>query len=277
MRNVLLDGTNLRLSRIGFGTGRLFSLRSIGSTSARHRLLTAAYDSGITHFDTAPSYGSGIAESDLRAILASHPDATVATKVGIYTAGGEDQTPISVAFRKGVGKIIPSLCKKTVDWSVDRARRSLDGSLRRLGRERVDLYLLHEPHAHLLAADEWLQWLECERDRVANFGIACEAGRLAPFLASESPLAKIVQCSDSVEGREADVLIQAGRPLQITFGYFSEAKRHPNFCAEKALAGALRRNSAGCILVSTGRPERIGGLVSAVDKHDATAAVACAS
>lgn len=274
MRNVLLDGTTLRLSRIGFGTGRLFSLRSIGATSERRRLLAAAYDSGITHFDTAPSYGSGIAESDLRALLASHPDATVATKVGIYTAGGEDQTPISVALRKGVGKIIPSLCKKTADWSLDRARRSLEGSLRRLGRERIDLYLLHEPHAHLLAADEWLRWLESEQDRVANFGIACEAGRLPPFLASESPLAKIVQCSDSIEAHEADVLIQAGRPLQITFGYLSEATRHPNFCAEKTLAHALRRNSTGCILVSTGRPERIRSLVTAVEKHEADTAVA---
>ena len=59
-----------------------------------------------------------------------------------------------------------------VDWSVKRARSALSASLRRLGRERIDLYLWHEPDLRLIATDEWLRWLEDERARVAWFGVA---------------------------------------------------------------------------------------------------------
>src|ERR1700676_1137003 len=152
MRQILLDRTSLRISRFAFGTSRLLN---VGSHRRRVRLLAAAYDSGITHFDTAPYYGFGIAERDLKTFLAGHPDATVATKVGLYPPGGADQSIFSVLFRKAAGKFYPVLSKPLVDWSVTQARKSLDGSLRRLGRERIDLYLLHEAQAHLLATDEW--------------------------------------------------------------------------------------------------------------------------
>jgi D-threo-aldose 1-dehydrogenase len=255
MKQVLLDRTSLRLSRFGFGTGGLLNA---GSSRRRQRLLAAAYQYGITHFDTAPYYGFGMAERDLRPLLRQHPDATVATKVGIYPPGGADQLTFSVLVRKAGGTLFPSLSKPTIDWCVERARKSLDGSLRRLGRDHIDLYLLHEPEAHLVPTDEWLAWLDSERDRVAAFGIACDIQRLPPFLINEHPLARVVQCSDSVDGREADVLLKAGRPLEITYGYLSaSAAQHRNFRAETVLAAALRRNFAGCILVFTSKEERL--------------------
>src|SRR5271169_1306729 len=218
VRKVLLENTSLKLSRLGFGTSRLFN---VASPRLRQRLLASAHDHGMTHFDTAPLYGFGVAERELKPVLARHPDATIATKVGLYPPGGADQHDFSVFFRKVAGKLVPIFSKAVVDWSVDRARKSLDGSLRRLGRIRIDLYLLHEPEAHLLAADEWLSWLESERDRVAAFGIAADAATLPAFLTGRHPLARIVQCSDSIANAEADVLIRAGVPLQITYGYIA--------------------------------------------------------
>jgi D-threo-aldose 1-dehydrogenase len=265
MRKIMLGEMSLNLSRFGFGTSRLFN---VATPRLRQRLLATAYEHGITHFDTAPLYGFGVAERELKTVLAAHPDATVATKVGLYPAGGADQHAFSVIFRKVAGKLVPAFSKAIVDWSIDRARKSLDGSLRRLGRERIDLYFLHEPEAHLLATDEWHAWLDSERDRVKAFGIACEAAKLPAFFVGEHPLARIVQCSDSISGAEADVLIRAGRPLQITYGYITAAKRDPKPDIEAALIAALRRNWQGCILVSTSKEERIRCFAKLLEKYD---------
>jgi len=261
----MLGEMSLTLSRFGFGTSRLFN---VASPRLRERLLATAYEHGITHFDTAPLCGFGVAERDLKTLLAAHPDATVATKVGLYPPGGADQHAFSVFFRKVAGRLVPAFSKVIVDWSIDRARKSLDGSLRRLGRERIDLYLLHEPEAHLLATDEWLAWLDSERDRIKAFGIACEAAKLPAFFVGGHPLARIVQCSDSISGTEADVVIRAGRPLQITYGYISAAKRGPNPDIEATLIAALSRNSQGCILVSTSKEERIRRFAELLEKYD---------
>jgi aryl-alcohol dehydrogenase-like predicted oxidoreductase len=265
MRKIVLGEKSLYLSRFGFGTSRLFN---VVLPRVRQRLLAAAYENGVTHFDTAPLYGFGIAERELNPLLTAHPDATVATKVGLYPPGDADQPAFSVFFRKVAGKLVPVFSKAIVDYSVERARKSLDGSLRRLGRERVDLYLLHEPDAHLLATDEWLGWLDSERNRVRAFGIACEAAKLPPFLVGKHPLAQIVQCSDSIRDTEANVLIRAGRPLQITYGYITAAKRDPKPNVEAALVAALRRNSQGCILVSTSKEARIRRFAELVEKYD---------
>ena len=157
------------------------------------------------------------------------------------SGGGVAKTTKASILRKVAGKLVPIFSKAVVDWSVDRARKSLDGSLRRLGRGRIDLYLLHEPEAHLLATDEWLSWLESERDRVAAFGIAADAAKVPAVLTGGNPLARIVQYSDSIANAEADVLVRAGVPLQITYGYIASAKRDPKADIEAALAAALRR------------------------------------
>lgn len=252
MNQITLPGTDLRLSRFSFGTASLFNASA--SPVERGRLLAAAYDHGFTHFDTAPYYAFGIAERDLGAFLATRPKATVATKVGLYSPGGESQPAALVFLRKAAGRALPALSRPAVDWSVARARAALSASLKRLGRERIDLYLLHEPDARLIAADEWLRWLEDERRRVGAFGVAGASQRVAPFIESASPLAAVVQTQDSIAGREADALIRAGRPLQLTYGYVSAARGE---AAAAVLAAALRRNRTGSILVSTRRIDRL--------------------
>jgi D-threo-aldose 1-dehydrogenase len=254
MRQVVLFGTNISVSRFSFGTASLFN---VGSAKRRAKLLEKAYDCGFSHFDTAPYYGFGAAERDLKPLLRAHPDITVATKVGIYSPGAEEQPSATVFLRKAAGKIIPALSRPIIDWNIARARDALSGSLRRLGRERVDLYLLHEPELELLDADEWLRWLESERDRVARFGIAVDSMKLPPFIASAHPLASFIQTVDSIEHREADMLLDHHRPLQITYGYVSAARRSGPVDVSAVLAAALRRNESGSILVSTRKPERL--------------------
>jgi D-threo-aldose 1-dehydrogenase len=254
MKQVIIPGTDLSVSRFSFGTASLFG---VGSAKQRAHLLAAAYDCGFTHFDTAPYYGFGTAERDLGPLLKSHPNATVATKVGLYAPGGESQPALSVFIRKAGGRVLPVLSRPIIDWNVARAHDALTASLRRLGRERVDLYLLHEPALELLNSDEWLGWLESEHDRVARFGIAVNPLRVRQFLRAASPLAQVIQTADSVKSREADIIQEYHRQLQITYGYVRAAKSEGNVDALTILAEALKRNASGSIIVSTRQLKRL--------------------
>lgn len=257
MKTVIIPGTDLSTSRFIFGTASLFRA---GSRRTRRHLLDAAVQHGFLHFDTAPYYGFGYAERDLAPLLKAHPDVRVTTKVGLYSAGGESQSQASVLLRKIGGKALPRLSRPVRSFDLKRARAALEGSLRRLGREHIDLYMLHEPELHLLEPAEWLDWLESLRrsGQVGRFGLALTARQLQPFLQSKSPLADVVQVVDSLEQREADILTSHQRPLQITFGYVSAALRAGDTTAvPELLRLALQRNAHGAIIVSTRRPERL--------------------
>ena len=90
------------------------------ATAVIHRAL----DLGVTFFDTAEMYGPHVNEIQVGKALADRRDrAFVATKFGIgYNA---DRT------------------KLTVDGSPANVRRAIEGSLKRLGMDHVDLYYLH--------------------------------------------------------------------------------------------------------------------------------------
>ena len=131
MNRVLIPGTDISTSRFIFGTASLFN---VGTSRDRQKLLHLAIDKGFSHFDTAPYYGFGMAERDLAPLLASHHEVTVTTKVGIYPPGGELQSGPTIFLRKASGKIVRALSRRIIDGSVSRAQKSLEGSLKRLGR-----------------------------------------------------------------------------------------------------------------------------------------------
>ena len=115
MRKVALADTDLQVSRFIFGTAGLFNA---GGLKRRLELLESAFDQGVTHFDTAPYYGFGAAERAMKPFLARHPEATVTTKVGIYSPGGERQPDGLVFLRKAAGRVIPAISRPTIDWSL---------------------------------------------------------------------------------------------------------------------------------------------------------------
>ncbi|MGD8926891.1 MAG: aldo/keto reductase, partial [Thioalkalispiraceae bacterium] len=219
MKIIELPLCGLKVSRFIFGTASLFNV-NVARPKKRQNLLAAAVDAGFSHFDTAPSYGFGWAERDLAPILKAHPDVSFTSKVGIYSPGGENQGNISVFLRKAAGRIIPAISRFTIDFSLSRAKDALEGSLKRTGRDTIDLYTLHEPELPLLQVDEWKRWLEdCKSSgKVREFGFALTADQLAPFLERDIMIGNIIQLIDSLEDREADILAQYGKPMQITYG-----------------------------------------------------------
>lgn len=253
MDRIAIGGDGLAVPRLIFGTASLF-----GAGSGRHRLalLESAVDHGFSHFDTAPYYGFGMAERDLAAILRRHPAVTVTSKVGLYAPGGEAQPALSILLRKAAGRWFGSLSRPAVDFSLARARRSLEGSLRRLGRAHIDLYLLHEPDIALVGTDEWSRWLEDRRrdGTIGGYGLAGRPERLMPFIEPASPLAAILQSSAGT------ALLPADR-LGISYGHIHEARaRGVTAPAVEILRSAMRARPGQAIIVATRRPERIAPL-----------------
>jgi aryl-alcohol dehydrogenase-like predicted oxidoreductase len=212
-------------------------------------------DIGITHFDTSPYYGFGLAEAELGRFGCRR--LTIATKIGLYPPVGTLGHRVSSLWvRKAVGKFIPTLSRPIVDWTVARAERSLGESLQRLNRDHIDILFLHEPRYSLSGSDELQLWLERERDRgrIAYWGLAGEPHVVREWMQLRPSGIDVVQTRNSLMCNEAVAL--SDRAPDITYGYLS-SPAPANMDGAAILREALRRNPRGAILFSTSNEARI--------------------
>ena len=121
----------LATSAIGFGCMGLSQGYGPADDTTSVQTFHAALDAGITLFDTAMSYGQGHNETLVGQALRDHPAAQIATKFGI------------VRHDDGVA----------LDAHPDRIRGYCEASLRRLGRDVIDLYYLHRVDPSVPLAD----------------------------------------------------------------------------------------------------------------------------
>ncbi len=210
--------------QLGFGCSYLLGPGADRQKSLR--LLAAAYDAGIRHFDTARLYGQGECEALLGEFLRERPDATVTTKFGIeppnpaqraFMAAGRRIRALSALarFLRGSGK---------VKFSAANARTSLERSLQALGRERVELFLLHEPQRLDLVHDDLLCFLEDARaaGKIGNFGIGGEYARVGELYATRRAYTPVIQFEHSVFSPEISIP-EARRIYYRTFSRPTEA------------------------------------------------------
>src|SRR5437868_430711 len=120
MQQRALGSTGLMVSVLGFGCGSVGGLMVRGEAADQRAAVARALDAGITYFDTAPSYGDGRSEENLGRALR---DLDASNRVVVGT-----KVRVSLEERSDAASAI---------------RRSLEQSLQRLGRERVDLLQLH--------------------------------------------------------------------------------------------------------------------------------------
>lgn len=137
-----LGSTALRLTEIGFGAASIGNLHRATSDEDAFAALTEAWESGIRYFDTAPHYGLGLSERRVGEALAGYPreEYVVSTKVGRLLEPNPRPTPFD-----DDGFVVPGDIRRVWDFSRDGVRRSLDGSLDRLGLDRVDIVYAHDP------------------------------------------------------------------------------------------------------------------------------------
>ena len=116
-----LSKTDLRVSRLSFGT---MTFGSQTDEDAAGRIVDRCLEAGINFFDTANVYNRGLAETILgKALRGRRSDVVLATKVRGKMGDGPDESGLS---RAAIGK-------------------ALEGSLRRLQTDYVDVYYLHQP------------------------------------------------------------------------------------------------------------------------------------
>ncbi|AFU01465.1 aldo/keto reductase [Nocardia brasiliensis] len=125
------------------GAGYAGLYRAVDPADA-HAALSTAWDAGIRSFDTAPHYGVGSGEERLGEFLRTHPRAefTVSTKAGRLLYDDPQAADGADGFYG-----TPKRSRRR-DYSAAGIRRSLEDSLTRLGLDRVDLLLIHDPEDH---------------------------------------------------------------------------------------------------------------------------------
>jgi D-threo-aldose 1-dehydrogenase len=131
------------VTELCFGGAPIGGLYTEVSDDQARGAVDAAWAGGIRTFDTAPHYGLGLAERRLGDALRPRPreEYVVSTKVGrvLEPAG------TAAAGRDPEGFAAPADYVRRWDFSADGVRRSLEGSLERLGLDRVDIALIHDP------------------------------------------------------------------------------------------------------------------------------------
>jgi aryl-alcohol dehydrogenase-like predicted oxidoreductase len=168
------------------------------SEDEAYRLMDAAWELGITSFDTADAYGGGRSE----------------TWIGRWRAESGNEPMLTT-------KVFHSVEGDPNDRGLARARihRQIDGSLRRLGVERVDMYLIHEPDPDT-PLEETLEALDelVQTGKVGAFG-ASNVDRA--WLEQAGARVAWVQNSHSLLEREADDVLDFCAQRGIGFSAFS--------------------------------------------------------
>jgi D-threo-aldose 1-dehydrogenase len=280
-------------SRLGFGCSAL-----VGGRTRREatNLLEVALDAGITHFDVARAYGSGDAEAYLGAFAAGRrKEVTLTTKFGIdpiaaNPASAGVKRMIRVATRRsqrlrGLVRRHSSASLKRGLFSPQKARASLETSLRNLGTDHVDFFMMHDCTRADWEQDNLQATLDALRSDgiIRSYGPATTFAEVTAILGGSYPHVEVAQFeSDAYQPNTPPQNDTARKQLTITHGCFRDglprllelAEARPDAArdwsrrlgvdmssaAELAgllLAAALQLNPGGIVLFSSGDARRI--------------------
>ncbi|MEI3893893.1 MULTISPECIES: aldo/keto reductase [Bacillus] len=156
--------SKLLKEKIGFGTAPLGNMyRNIPEEEAI-ATVDAAWENGVRYFDTAPLYGSGLAEIRLGEALSkrNRDDYFLSTKVG-RTISDELEDPYARDLGEKGGLFEFGRKNKMInDYSADATLRSIEQSLKRLKTDRLDFVFIHDL-AQDFYGDEWISQFEIAR------------------------------------------------------------------------------------------------------------------
>jgi D-threo-aldose 1-dehydrogenase len=254
---VRLEKSGITTSRLGFGTSRLHYL----GKRDRQRLLATAAELGFMHFDTAPAYGDGICEAALGEFIRGQRERfVIATKYGIppdpiAEAWPSLRSPLravrAIATKAGFRPMpLPPITPTGLRASVMR-------SLRRLGADRIDILLLHEPrHDRIPSPDAIAQELQKLQQSgvIRAFGLAGGWNGISGLLSIAPELGMVVQTAEGEWRPEANPDITYGAIAAGPQRYSSPAIATSE--AVQRLGVALERRT-GVVLVSTNKFQHV--------------------
>lgn len=178
--------TSLQVSEFGLGCARLGGAFQ-RDTKGFLALLCAANDAGITFFDTADMYSQGESEALIgRALRARRDRIVIASKAGYrLPARRRLLAPLKPLLRPAIQLLrlrrenLPSGSRGTItqDFSAKYLRRAVEGSLRRLRTDYLDLFQLHSPPLEVVERGEWLPAIEQLKHagKIRYYGIAVDS------------------------------------------------------------------------------------------------------
>ena len=163
-----LGRTSLSVTRFGLGTAPLAGLYQAVPEEQALAVISQAWDAGVRHFDTAPLYGFGLAETRLGKALHGKPreEFVLASKVGRLLRA--DVPPEPGQNFHGTPPLNP-----TFDFSYDGVMRSVDESLERLRMDRIDILHIHDPDNHY---DQAIHGAYKALDRLRSDGVIRAVG-----------------------------------------------------------------------------------------------------
>jgi len=191
---------DLTVNRLAFGAMRVAGPDIWGEPkdrAAMRKLLARAFELGHNFFDTADSYGPDVSEILIAEALHPYPKELV-----IGTKGGLTR---------------PSRHRWDENGRPEHLRRAVDGSLKRLRLERIDLYQFHAPDPRVPYAESIGTLAELQRaGKIRHLGVSNvtvkqleEARRIAPIVS--------VQNEYNIENRESDGVLAACEKAKIAF------------------------------------------------------------
>jgi aryl-alcohol dehydrogenase-like predicted oxidoreductase len=232
LKEIELKNTGITTTALGFGCAGLMRL---STARGRQAILQEAFDQGIRHFDVARMYGLGRSEGELgRFIHGRRSEVVVTTKFGI------DVQPVSRAkasvhtLARVAIKWFPRLRRSAVkraagqhlprNYDVAHARASLETSLRELGTDYLDLFLLHEPVIGCIRSEDICAFLEDAKQKglIRGFGIAGYPQQIRPVCKALPALNGIMQLPNDIIGRQLDNFRDFDSAF-ITFGPYADA------------------------------------------------------
>jgi aryl-alcohol dehydrogenase-like predicted oxidoreductase len=154
MNNRTLGKSGFKVSEMGLGCWQLGGDFGPVDDDQARAILDTAHEAGINFWDTADVYGGGESEERIGAWLRTAPPGTiVATKVG------RD------------GALFPD------GYTRDKVRANIEGSIRRLGVDIIDLIQLHCVPLEVLQAGDIFAWLEDFREQglIRAFGASVQS------------------------------------------------------------------------------------------------------
>lgn len=187
--------TNRMVSEIGLGTWQLGTRwgNPFNETEAL-RVLEASYESGITLIDTADIYNDGNSERAIGKYITQHKNHFfVVTKCG-----------------RGLNPHIAE------GYTPENMEQFIDGSLKRLGVEQLDLVLLHCPPTSVYQKDELFAGMDklVQRGKIAHYGVSIE--KVSEGLqAMEYPISAIEVIFNMFRLKPAEELFPAAKAKDI--------------------------------------------------------------
>ena len=242
MKKVQIGNSPIILSQLAFGTS---SLHRIFKKSERIQLLTSAIEQGISHFDTSPYYGGGIAEEALGNLYSMKIGSiTVTTKFGIYSNVSDSNSFFYI------NKLINKILRKPdhyYDYSAKKAEESLQSSLRRLKVDIIDFFVIHEPFPSDEQIKRLLEFSQIWKSKgyIKNFGFAGDISLNKSFISQLNGFDSI-QLKDII-GQSVKNNLSLNMPI-FTYGYF---KDNPELGLKDRIKIIKNQNEDGCTIFSS--------------------------